>query len=228
MPDDDAATREHLAAVAAAPRPPEPDAPMPDEEWLGDLSELPPRPRRRLLTPAPLALLAVLIIALGFIGGVLVEKGQTAGSTSAAGAAVASRLRGLAGGAAGAGAAPGTAGASSASGGAGFSRPTSGTVSYVSGQTLYVTTPESNTVQVKASAATSVTKSVKSSVKSIHPGETVTVTGSTGANGTLSAESIRVGSTGAGGGLAGGSAGKGTTGSAGGTGSEGPALFGGG
>ncbi len=45
------------------------------------MEELARRPRRRLLgtggNPIPLALLGVLLIACGFIGGVLVEKGQS-------------------------------------------------------------------------------------------------------------------------------------------------------
>ena len=61
-----------------------------------------------------------------------------------------------------------------------------------------MTNSEGNTVKVTTSAGTSVTKTVKSSVKDIHPGETVTVTGATGSNGALSAESISVGSSGGG------------------------------
>jgi hypothetical protein len=228
MHDHDTAIREQTPVVAAPPHEPERAELPPAEEWLGDLSELPPRPRRRLLTPAPLALIVVLLLALGFIGGVLVEKGQSASSTAATGAATAARLRGFAAAGGAAGIPGGDAGAGAgAAGGAGGARPTSGTVAYVSGQTLYVTTGES-TVQVKTSAATSVTKTVKSTVKSIHPGETVTVTGSKGTNGTLTAESIRVGSTGGLGGLFAGAGGKGASGSSAGAGSGGPALFGGG
>jgi hypothetical protein len=61
-----------------------------------------------------------------------------------------------------------------------------------------VTNSEGNTVKVTTSPATSVTKTVKASVKGIHPGETVTVTGATGSNGAVSAESISVGSSGGG------------------------------
>src|SRR5271163_2203164 len=68
-------------------------APYADEEWLPDSEELPRRPRRRLLTPLPIALLAVLLVALGFIGGVLVEKGQSSssGASSSQGSALATR-----------------------------------------------------------------------------------------------------------------------------------------
>ncbi|MGA7704538.1 MAG: hypothetical protein WB998_06540, partial [Solirubrobacteraceae bacterium] len=57
------------------------------EQWLEEPVEpgLPRRPRRRLLTPVPLALTGVLLVACGFIGGVLVEKGQNPSSSSAGG-----------------------------------------------------------------------------------------------------------------------------------------------
>jgi hypothetical protein len=67
-----------------------------------------------------------------------------------------------------------------------------------------VTTSEGNTVKVTAAAGGSVTKTVKTSIEAIHPGETVVVAGSNGPNGAISASSIRVGS--AGGGLGGGAA----------------------
>jgi hypothetical protein len=205
------------------------------EEWLEDPVELPPRPRRRLLgaggNPVALALLAVLLIACGFIGGVLVEKGETSssGASGAAASGVASRFAALRGGAGGS-AAAGThsssaAGAGGLFGGSGAGRPTSGTVAYLAGSTLYVTNSEGNTIKVKTTPATSVNKTVTSSVKGIHPGETVTITGSTGSNGAVSAESISVGS---GGGLAAlfgrSKSGAGSTSSSGG---ETPALFGG-
>lgn len=167
------------------------------------MSELPPRPRRRLLgvrgNPVPLALLGVLLTACGFIGGVLVEKGQSSPSGSATGvaASLASRFRALREGAgAGGGGGPSAAAAlagGSARAGAGFTRPTTGTVAYLAGRTLYVTNAEGNTVKVTTSAGTSVSRTVKASLKRIHPGETVTVTGRTGSNGVLSAESISVG-----------------------------------
>ncbi len=197
-PEDLAGGAQHAAAY-------EPEVPQQGtaEVWLEDQEPLPPRPRRRLMTPLPLALLGVLLIACGFIAGVLVEKGQgVAGAAGAnATAGLAARLRGLAaGGAAGAPSVGASRGAGGSQGGAGgLTRPTAGTVSYVSGGTLYVTDAESNTIKVSTSPATSVTKTVASAVKDIHPGETVTITGQTAAGGSLSAESIRVGAAGAGG-----------------------------
>ena len=171
------------------------------DEWLDEPEEA-RRPRRRLLTPLPLALAGVLLIACGFIGGVLVEKGESSSSSAAgsSGSGLAARFAALRGGAAGAGtgstAATGASSRTAAAGG--FTRPTAGTVAYLDGPTLYVTDAEGNTVKVSTSPATTVTKSVKADVTGIHPGETVTVTGATGANGAVTAESISVGATGGG------------------------------
>ncbi|HEV7936872.1 MAG TPA: hypothetical protein VGP18_02475 [Solirubrobacteraceae bacterium] len=249
MPDDNP-TIDHMPTneVTAQTQPVAVQAPAgatyesAEDEWLEEPpeSELPPRPRRRLLTPVPLALMGVLAIACGFIGGVLVEKGQSSSSSSGAGTSgLASRFAALRAGASGASATSGTgarsgAGAAAggfgggASGAAGFKRPTAGTVAYLDGDTLYVTNVEGNTVKVTTSAGTTVNKTVKSSVKGIHPGETVTITGETGSGGSLSAESISVGS---GGGLAalfGGSSARGGSGSSSShSGGGEPALFGG-
>lgn len=209
----------------------EPAGEMDPEAWLDDpdeAEELPPRPRRRLLTPVPLALLAVLLIAGGFIGGVQVQKGEES-SASAGGSASAlgSRFAALRGGAqTGTGAGSGktaTGGGGFPGEGAGGGR-TTGTVSYLDGNTIYVTNSEGNTVKVTSSAATRVTKSVKTNVSGIHPGETVTVTGAA-SGGIVSAESISVGSIGGGlAGLFGRSAAKGGGGGNGG--SAAPQLFG--
>jgi hypothetical protein len=167
-----------------------------DSEWIED-EELPRRPRRRLLTPLPLSLLGILLIACGFIGGVLVEKGESSSSTSpGTSSALASRFAALRGGTAGstgtrAGATTGSSTGSSAAGG--FTRPTAGTVAYLAGNTLYVTNSEGNTVKVTTGAGTSVTKTVKSTTKGIHPGEAVTIVGATASSGSITAESISVG-----------------------------------
>jgi hypothetical protein len=216
--------------------PPEQATVEQQQEWLDEPpeSELPPRPRRRLLTPAPLALMGVLLTACGFIGGVLVEKGESSSSSSAGGASgLASRFAALRAGASGTGARSGTGSAAGGFGSSGaggsFTRPTAGTVAYLDGSTLYVTNVEGNTVKVTTSAGTTVNKTVKSAVKSIHPGETVTVTGETGESGAISAESISVGSSGGGfASLFGGSGARGgSSGSARGGGGGEPALFGG-
>jgi hypothetical protein len=171
--------------------------------------ELPPRPRRRLLSPVPIALLCVLLSACGFVGGVLVEKGEgssTSGASAGGGSGgFASRLAALRSGGADASGARGGGGAAAAlfagggAGGGGRGGATIGQVAYTSGRALYVTDSEGNTIKVTTSTASAVTKTVKSDVKAIHPGETVIVTGSAGAGGAVKADSIRVSEAGAGG-----------------------------
>lgn len=184
-----------------------------------DFEELAPRPRRRLLAPVPLALLGVLLIACGFIAGVLIEKGQVSSSSSTGGAAsLASRFAALRSASSGASGAP--AGGALAGGGIGAGA-TVGQVAYIDGSTLYVTGTEGNTVKVRTSAGSTVTKTVKAEVKSIRPGETVIITGATDARGAIDAASIRIGG-GAGGGLGAPFGGSGRGSSRGGE----PALFG--
>jgi preprotein translocase subunit YajC len=63
-------------------------------------------------------------------------------------------------------------------------------VSSVDGRTLYVTTGEGTTVKVRTSASAKVTRTAKSSVGAVHPGDTVVIIGSTAANGTVTAAQI--------------------------------------
>ncbi len=234
MPDEESAIQDASARDTAV-QAPETPAYQPIEEgdeWLEEPAELPPRPRRRIFAPVPLALIGVLLVACGFIAGVLIEKGQTSSGTSAGAAgglgSPFAALRRDAGGATGSSGASGPAGgAGGPGGGAGA---TTGSVAYVSGETLYLTTSEGNTVKVTTSAGTTVTKTVSAAVKGIHPGETVAVVGPAGANGAISAESIRVGGGGFGAlfgrpGSGGGSS-RGGAGSTGGGSSGSQALFG--
>jgi len=167
-----------------------------DDQWFDEPREPMRRPRRRLLAPLPITLIAVLLVAVGFIVGVQVEKGKTSEPSGTAG--IAAGIAALRGGSSStttgksAGTSAGAAGFPGAGAAGGL---TSGTVADVSGSTLYVTTSEGNTVKVSTSAGTSVSKSSKVEVDSIRPGESVTITGSTGSDGNVSAKSITVGST---------------------------------
>jgi hypothetical protein len=227
-------------AVTTAPAA-ESHAPLADDEWEQDRDELPPRPRRRLLgvgaNPTPIALLGVLLTACGFIGGVLVEKGQTSSpTTSGAAAGLASRFAALRGGAAGGGA-RGTGGAGAAAAGGGFAGrfggagaaggATIGEVAYLSGSTLYVTDAEGNTVKVTTSPASSITKTVKTDIHGINPGDTIVVRGAKSASGAVSAESVSVETAGGGGGGLGALLGGGGGAGAGSSGRSESGLFGG-
>jgi hypothetical protein len=176
--------------------------PETQEEWLDEPQELPRRPRRKLLAPIPAVLLVLLLIAGAFFAGVQVQKGQSSSSSSGGLPAGLAALRG--GGAnalnsarAGSSGAGGGVfgGGGGFPGGGGFAgQLTTGEVSYVSGNTLYVTSGEGNTVKVSAPAGTTVSKTVSTSVHSIHPGDTVIVRGSQSGSGRVTASSITVSS----------------------------------
>ncbi|HEV7584518.1 MAG TPA: hypothetical protein VGO14_01940 [Solirubrobacteraceae bacterium] len=161
-----------------------------ERDWAEEPQDLPARPRRRLLTPATGGLLVALLVAGGFLVGVVVEKDQASSTSAAGGTGTAAAARfGRAGGAGG-GAGPAAGGALAGAGGGGA---TVGQVAFIQGTTLYVRDTQGNTVKVMTSPGSTVTKSVKASTKSIHPGETVVVTGATGSGGVVNAEAIRVG-----------------------------------
>jgi hypothetical protein len=195
---------------------PEPEPEMPErDDRLIDLDEdiyeddwepapeertLPPRRRGRLVTPAAAVLAAVLIAALGFVGGVEVQKGQadgSAGTTRGAGAGLAGLGAGAGG---GAGAAPrgGFAGPGGARGNA-----TVGTVANKHGSTLYVKDSDGTTIRVKTTSHSKINRTATTSAGAIHPGDTVIVQGAKSSSGTITATQINATSSSAAGGLAG-------------------------
>ncbi|HXE44552.1 MAG TPA: hypothetical protein VN635_05080 [Conexibacter sp.] len=175
-----------------------------DDDWieepaprdaLASAAELPPRPRRRL-TPLTGGLLAVLLVALGFVGGVLVQKGQ-GGSAAAAGGGGAGRLAAALAAARGGGAGGRAGGLFGGGGSGGPGGGTFGTVTTVQGNALYVTDAQGNTLKVTAAKGASVTRQVDSSVHAIRPGSTVIVQGAA-RRGAIVATSIRATPAGAG------------------------------
>ncbi|MET0602401.1 MAG: hypothetical protein ABW167_10460 [Baekduia sp.] len=163
------------------------DEPDYDYEPLSD-DPLPVRPRRKLLTPVSGGLLAIVLVAGGFISGVQVQKHQGDDTRSnGLPAAFAARL-GQGGGAGGGGQAPGTAGA--ARSGSGSSGATAGTVANIKGSTLYITSADGTTVKVKTNDNSKVTRNASGSVANVHPGDTVVIQGSTASSGTVTASRI--------------------------------------
>ena len=167
--------------------------------------------------PIPLALLGVLLTACGFIGGVLVEKGQSTSSSASSGAPARLSPRAsppCAEGSSGAGA---SSGAGGGAGGGGLwrrLRAAPGRRAARRDRRPGRLSSRKHAVrdhrrrqhgQGHTSPARRVTKTVKADVGGIHPGETVTRHRRQRANGAVSAESIRVGAS-AGGRLAGSSA----------------------
>lgn len=152
------------------------------EDWNEE--PLSRRPRRRLLTPLTALLFALLVGAGGFIAGVLVEKGEVPTASAAGGGSgrLASQLRGGAGGslAERGGAGSPFAGRSGAV----------GLIANISGSNLYVTELQGNTIKV-ATAGAQITKQVSTSVKGIHPGDTVIVQGAHASNGSIQASTVQ-------------------------------------
>jgi hypothetical protein len=167
------------------------DAPTAVNEGLA--AELLARRRKKL--PALTAALALAVaIALGLIGGVEAQKHWGASSSATTGRAAAfAGFAGRGGGAAG-GAAGGFRGFGGAGGAAAGGGPT-GTVTLIKGSTLYVTDASGNTVLVHTTAASTVKKTMSGTVKSVHPGDSVTVTGTQGTDGSYSATGITIGGT---------------------------------
>ncbi len=160
-----------------------------------DIEAIPPRPRGRLLRPLPLTLLAVVIAAAGFLGGVQAQKGSEGSGSSAAlpgGGELPSFAAGggtpTAGGESGAGTGEAAGGAEASGGteGAAAGLPSfgasnaaaTGTVTSVEGHTIYVKESNGTVVAVKAGDGATVTRNSNVAAKKIHPGDSVVVEGS--------------------------------------------------
>ncbi|HEX4679267.1 MAG TPA: hypothetical protein VH210_08735 [Gaiellaceae bacterium] len=145
--------------------------------------------RRRKKLPALTAALALAVaVAGGLIGGVEAQKHWGASSAATPGAGFAARFGGRPGGGAGGGGFAGAGGFPGAGGGA-----TTGTVTLIKGSTLYVTDASGNTVLVHTTAGSAVQKTVSGTLKTVHPGDSVTVTGSQNNDGSYSAQKITIG-----------------------------------
>ncbi|MBO9531374.1 MAG: hypothetical protein J7513_00165 [Solirubrobacteraceae bacterium] len=153
---------------------------------------------------------AVILVAGGFAGGVLVQQGRDddagrATTNARAGFPGGGQLPG--GGAAGrSGGNVGTGQRSAGTGGAaaggfggfGGGNPgggmTVGEVANVKGGTIYVTTSDGTTVRVVASTGATVQRTAKATMTGVHPGDTVIVSGEADADGTVKATSVRASS----------------------------------
>jgi hypothetical protein len=145
-----------------------------DTDWYEPIEEdLPPRPRRRLATPATLVLVIIIVGAGGFFAGVKVQKSQ--GST-AGGAALAGAPAGF----------PGRPGGAGGSGGP----AATGTVANKKGRTLYVSTGNGATVKVQVDKNAKVSRTATTASKGIYPGDTVVIQGTTSKDGSVSAAQV--------------------------------------
>lgn len=203
---DDTASYEPMTGTLLLPRFTDDELPPGAEGALGE-EEWPAQTKKRgirLRTPTAI-LLALLLAAAGLWGGSLLQKheGGSTGVTAAAGARAAFGRTGGTG-------SPFASGANA----------TTGTVTDIIGNTLYVTEPSGTLVKVTLSSSAAVTRNAKTSLNALKPGDTVVVQGTKPTNGSMTASSVSasaagVSAAGAGGGLGGafgGGAGRPTTG----------------
>jgi hypothetical protein len=133
------------------------------------------RPRLRV-TRVIVLLAGLFFVVGGFIGGVLVEKHWGGGSTGSTTSNFGPPNFGGAG----------NGGPSAATGSAG----TTGTVTRVEGTTLSVTLANGTVVTVKTDGSTTVSAQSTSTVKDLKVGQSVTVTGTTASDGSVTATRI--------------------------------------
>jgi hypothetical protein len=169
---------------------------------------LPQRPRARYLTPLTALLMALILGGVGFYVGIRVEKSKAssggggsafARAFSGAGAGAGAGGAGAAGGAGSASSRTGAGGSGAASfasrfGAGGFAggagNATIGSISSIKGNTIYVTETSGNTVKVKVSGATKISKSETVKPKKLFPGDQVVIAGAKGSSGTIAATSV--------------------------------------
>ncbi|HET9170829.1 MAG TPA: hypothetical protein VFN97_15435 [Actinospica sp.] len=153
--------------------------------------ELAARPPRARLPKVTLALSAGILVAAGFVGGVLAQKhlGGTSGGTGRAGALASSFAAARGSGRGGFGGGAGGVGAGTGTGGGSIT----GSITVVSGGTLYVTAANGTVYTVQTSGGTSVKLSSSGSLSQLKPGQTVTIAGTRGSGGTVNATTITAG-----------------------------------
>lgn len=180
-----------------------------DAPYVDDADDFLP-PRRKRMGPLTVALLLMLVAALGVYGGVRLQKARGTTSTAAAAATAAARGAGFrAFGAQGGTGGTAPAGGNSQGGAAGAGAgATIGTIKLVDGDTIYVTTQDGSIVKVKTTAAsTTITRSVTGTAADLQPGQTVVVQGAAGSDGTVAATRVTEGGVGGGARAAGGAGG---------------------
>jgi hypothetical protein len=155
--------------------PPDPPSPLGEEDWPSQVA----KPGVRLRLPTAI-LCALFLAAAGLWGGSVLQK-KEGGSTATGGLSAGARsaLSRLAG--------------SNASTGSPFgsgANATTGTVTDIIGNTLYVTNASGNLVRVKLSSSATVTRNATSSLSGLKPGDTVTIQGTTPVDGSMTASSV--------------------------------------
>ncbi len=175
--------------TSTPPDPPAPGATQPlihpedpDDDWAA----VAPTGRGVRVRAMTGSLVVLAVLAGGFWGGVVAEKHHGSGSSATSASALAARFGAAARGASGTGGSGGFSGFGGTGGAA-----TSGIVTGVVGNILYVTNSSGALIKVTVGPAATITRTGKSSLSGLQTGDTVTVSGTTASNGTVSATSVR-------------------------------------
>ncbi|GAA3211617.1 hypothetical protein [Actinocorallia longicatena] len=171
--------------------------------FQGDLdTELAPKPQRFKLPGATLILTAAVVAVAGFVGGIQADKawGKDDGQSSAfPGGQNANRPGGFnrqnggfGGGQGGQNGQNGGGGGFGGGGGQGGGF-TTGTVTKVEGDTIYLQTRDGQTIKVKSTGTTKITVSKEGKASDLKNGATIVVVGQAGSDGTIEATTVTEG-----------------------------------
>ena len=174
------------------------DRPAPPYDDGDDEPEFTPRPRRRAHA-LTFVLGGALLLAAGFLGGVLLQKHEDHGSSSSTGTTAArARAFAAAAGATGSGSTvaggAGGRGFGGFGGGGGGGGAVAGTVKLVDGTNVYVTDTNGNVVKVLTGGSSQLTKTDPATIKDVAPGQTVIVRGTQNSDGSYTATSVVISS----------------------------------
>lgn len=147
-------------------------------------NELPGRPLRKKLKPLSIVLCSFLLAGGCFYAGVRVEKSKVGSSSGSGGASAASIVAAIA-------ARTGASAGRTSGSGSGAAAGISGTIKLVDGSNVYVAEADGTVVKVSTNGGTTISVTDPGTVATLHPGDTVTVSGPTGSDGTISATSLR-------------------------------------
>jgi len=169
-----------------------PEVDLSEDPFADDLSErLDAVAPRRWTSRTTLALSGLVLLISGFVGGAQVQKhwGTAANASSNRPGVVLPSGNPFAGGNFGnfGGRGGGNGGGGNGTSGA---AGTTGTVKLVDGTTVYLTTPDGQTVIVKTTPSTTVNVNQPGALKDLTPGATVTIQGQTASDGSVNATSI--------------------------------------
>jgi hypothetical protein len=147
---------------------------------------------RRWWNRGTLVLAAAALLLAGFLGGAAAQKqwGTTANASRNPVGGFAGGNRGTGGGYPGFGGFGGSGSRTGAAPAGSAPAPTTGTVKLVDGTTLYLQTASGAVVIVRTSGRTTVQTASRSALKDLKAGQTVTVQGPAGADGTVTATSV--------------------------------------